>query len=123
MTLNYDDNEYKDNEYKKKKNLQQKSQDLLIGQDGKAEKTTQVPYKQSNTGKSFPLAMAREGERLQIVKLKGSEGIVHRLISMGLVPGAQIQLINIVSGSAIVAIGDNRIGLGMGMAQKVMCSK
>ena len=118
MTLNYDDNEYK-----KKKNLQQKSQGLLMQQDGTAEKAREVPYKQSNTGKSFPLAMACEGERLQIAKLKGSEGTVHRLIGMGLVPGAEIKLINIVSGSVIVAIGDNRIGLGMGMAQKVMCIK
>ncbi len=31
-------------------------------------------------GKSFPLAMASIGEKLQIVKLKGSEGTVRRLI-------------------------------------------
>lgn len=71
--------------------------------------------------KSFPLAMASQGEILQIIKLKGSEGTVRRLIGIGLVPGKIIQLIHIVSGSVIVAIGDNRIGLGFGMAQKVMC--
>lgn len=118
MTLNYNDNEYK-----KEKNPEQKPQGGLTQKNGTAKETRETPYKDSNRGKSFPLAMACEGEKLQIAKLQGSEGTVHRLIGMGLVQGAEIQLINIVSGSVIVAIGDNRIGLGMGMAQKVMCTK
>lgn len=72
-------------------------------------------------GKSFPLAMASIGEKLRIVKLKGSEGTVRRLIGMGLVPGIEVQIISNSGGSVIVAIGDNRIGLGAGMAQKILC--
>lgn len=72
-------------------------------------------------GKSFPLAMASIGETLQIVKLKGSEGTVRRLIGMGLVPTIEVQIVSTSGGSVIVAIGDNRIGLGAGMAQKIMC--
>jgi ferrous iron transport protein A len=71
--------------------------------------------------KSFPLAMASAGEKLQIVKIKGGEGTVRRLIGMGFIPGIEIQVISNSGGSAIVAIGDNRIGLGAGMAQKIMC--
>ncbi|MEG4273172.1 MULTISPECIES: FeoA family protein [unclassified Microcoleus] len=71
-------------------------------------------------GKSFPLAMASIGEKLRIVKLKGSEGTVRRLIAMGLVPGIEVQIISNSGGSVIVAIGDNRIGLGAGMAQKIL---
>ncbi len=74
-----------------------------------------------DTGKSFPLAMASVGERLAIAKLKGTEGTVHRLIGMGLVPGTELQVISIANGSVIVALDDNRIGLGAGMAQKIMC--
>jgi ferrous iron transport protein A len=73
-------------------------------------------------GKSLPLAMASIGEKLRIVKLKGSEGTVRRLIGMGLVPGIEVQIISNSGGSVIVAIGDNRIGLGAGMAQKIMCT-
>ena len=73
-------------------------------------------------GKSFPLAMANIGEKLRIVKLKGSEGTVRRLIGMGLVPGIEVQIISNSGGSVIVAIGDNRIGLGAGMAQKILCT-
>ncbi len=72
-------------------------------------------------GKSFPVAMASIGEKLRIVKLKGSEGTVRRLIGMGLVPGIEVQIISNSGGSVIVAIGDNRIGLGAGMAQKILC--
>jgi ferrous iron transport protein A len=75
-----------------------------------------------DTSKSFPLAMASVGERLAIAKLKGTEGTVRRLIGMGLVPGTELQIIIIANGSVIVALGDNRIGLGVGMAQKIMCT-
>jgi ferrous iron transport protein A len=72
--------------------------------------------------KSFPLAMASVGECLRIAKLRGSEGTVRRFISMGFVPGCEVQIISVTGGSVIVAIGDNRIGLGVGMAQKIMCT-
>jgi ferrous iron transport protein A len=72
-------------------------------------------------GKPFPLAMANLGESLLVVKLKGSESIMRRLIGMGLVPGCKVQIISTSNGSVIVAIGDNRVGLGAGMAQKIMC--
>ncbi len=75
-----------------------------------------------NAGKSFPLAMSCVGERLRIVKLNGTEGTARRLIGMGLVPGTELQIINIADGSIIVALGDNRIGLGVGLAQKIMCT-
>jgi ferrous iron transport protein A len=76
----------------------------------------------SAQSKSFPLAMASIGEKLRIVKLKGSEGTVRRLIGMGFVSGIEVQIISNSGGSVIVAMGDNRIGLGAGMAQKIMCT-
>jgi len=75
----------------------------------------------SAQSKSFPLAMASIGEKLRIVKLKGSEGTVRRLIGMGFVSGIEVQIISNSGGSVIVAMGENRIGLGAGMAQKIMC--
>jgi ferrous iron transport protein A len=82
--------------------------------------STEVPSNSAQT-KSFPLAMASVGEKLQIVKINGGEGTVRRLIGMGFIPGIEIQVISNSGGSAIVAIGDNRIGLGAGMAQKILC--
>ncbi|MEG4282339.1 FeoA family protein [Microcoleus sp. A006_D1] len=76
----------------------------------------------SAQSKSFPLAMASIGDKLLIVKLKGSDGTVRRLIGMGFVSGIEVQIISNSGGSVIVAMGDNRIGLGAGMAQKIMCT-
>ncbi len=84
------------------------------------QKSVEVESK-PETVKSFPLAMASVGERLSVVKLKGGEGTVHRLIGMGFAPGNRLQIISTTNGSVIVALGDNRIGLGMGMAQKILC--
>jgi ferrous iron transport protein A len=81
-----------------------------------------APPETGEAGKCFPLAMASIGNRLQIVKLKGSEGTVRRLIGMGLAPGMEVEIISSTGGSVIVAQGDNRIGLGAGMAQKILCT-
>ncbi|MCC3474932.1 MULTISPECIES: FeoA family protein [unclassified Microcoleus] len=86
-----------------------------------AEDSTEI-QPDSAQGKSFPLAMASVGDKLRIVKLKGSEGTVRRLIGMGLVPGIEVQIVSNSGGSVIVGICDNRIGLGAGMAQKIMCT-
>ncbi len=91
-------------------------------QTPKAEENTLERGYLLETAKSFPLPMASVGERLAIAKLKGTEGTVHRLIGMGLVPGTELQIISIGNGSVIVGLGDNRIGLGAGMAQKIMCT-
>jgi ferrous iron transport protein A len=87
-----------------------------------AEESTLKSGSVLKTSKSFPLAMASVGECLAIAKLKGTEGTVRRLIGMGLVPGTKLQVISIANGSVIIALDDNRIGLGAGMAQKIMCT-
>ena len=76
----------------------------------------------SDTSQSFPLTMANVGQRLWIVKLRGSEGTVRRLIGMGLVPEYEVQIISTTDSSVLVAIGDHRIGLGVGVAQNIMCT-
>ncbi|MEG4225000.1 FeoA family protein [Microcoleus sp. N9_B2] len=88
----------------------------------KTEDSSTEAQPDSAKSKSFPLAMAIIGDKLRIVKLKGSEGTVRRLIGMGFVSGIEVQIISNSGGSVIVAIGDNRIGLGAGMAQKIMCT-
>ncbi|GJD15171.1 FeoA [Rivularia sp. IAM M-261] len=89
---------------------------------GCLEKEVNINDEACDAAKCFPLAMASVGECLRIARLKGSEGTVRRFISMGFVPGCQVQIISVTGGSVIVGIGDNRIGLGAGMAQKIMCT-
>jgi ferrous iron transport protein A len=78
----------------------------------------------SSAEKSYPLAMAEPGERVVVVGFRSGERAAHRLTSMGLAIGKHVETIgHTPSGSTIVAIDDNRIGLGAGMAHKVMVSK
>ncbi|MBF2019301.1 MAG: ferrous iron transport protein A [Hydrococcus sp. C42_A2020_068] len=61
---------------------------------------------------SFPLSSAHVGDRVWIVSLSSNSDNPY-LASLGLVPGTQLQVIrHTARGSAIVACGDNRIGLG-----------
>jgi len=68
------------------------------------------------------LSMMCAGESGEIVDVRGGPGVVRRLSAMGLVPGAAITVVS-DSGSAgpmIVRVGDMRLGLGRGMARRVL---
>jgi ferrous iron transport protein A len=67
-------------------------------------------------------SLASVGERLKIVQIQGSQTTVRRLNEMGLVQGSELEVLNLVNGSVIFSIGNNRLGLGAGMAQKVICT-
>ncbi|AFZ30503.1 FeoA family protein [Gloeocapsa sp. PCC 7428] len=70
---------------------------------------------------SFPLTMANVGDRVWIVKLNGEDGFARRLMDMGLTLGCELQIVSrTASGSVVVGIQDNRIGLGAGMAHQVV---
>jgi ferrous iron transport protein A len=71
---------------------------------------------------SFPLAIASVGERLKILQIQGSKTTIRRLNEMGLVQGTELEVLNLVNGSVMFSIGNNRLGLGAGMARKVVCT-
>lgn len=68
---------------------------------------------------SFPLAKARQGDRLEIVALNCGEGN-SRLMAMGLMPGRTLEIMSsATTGAVMVAMGDHRLGLGLEMAEKI----
>ena len=70
----------------------------------------------------YPLSLARTGYSVWIVGF-GQKGGVKKLIGMGLAPGMQLEVVSAQpSGSVIVAVGEERIGLGAGMANKIIVS-
>ncbi|MBE7383785.1 MAG: ferrous iron transport protein A [Leptolyngbya sp. SIO1E4] len=72
-------------------------------------------------GARLPLAMASVGDRLWLVQIGGGHRMVRRLTDVGLVQGSQITVLSRTnSGSVIVARDGCRIGLGAGMAHRVM---
>jgi ferrous iron transport protein A len=69
---------------------------------------------------SFPLVMAKVGDRVRIVRIRGKAGR-SRLLSLGLTPGTELLMLSHVpGGSVIVAFQDKRIGLGASMAHKIL---
>lgn len=69
----------------------------------------------------LPLAMTAVGDRVWVVQIKGGKSLVRRLKDVGLVPGNEISIVSRTeSGSVILALQGCRIGLGAGMAHRVM---
>jgi Fe2+ transport system protein FeoA len=68
----------------------------------------------------MPLALIREGTKTILRSIQGGRGLRGRLAAMGLVPGAEITVLrNGGGGPFVVAVNDNRICIGRGMAMKI----
>ena len=69
---------------------------------------------------AYPLSQARFGQAVWIVGF-GQKGGIKRLLGMGFAPGMKLEVISSQpSGSVIVTVGGQRIGLGAGMANKIL---
>lgn len=71
----------------------------------------------------IPLPMAVLGKRVKILSLAGGRGMQERLISMGLGPGSEIEVIRRgAPGPFILGVKETRLAIGAGMAQRIMVS-
>ena len=69
----------------------------------------------------FSLSNTQIGDRLVITQILSGKSLIYRLSQMGLIIGSEIQVVSKTkSGSVIVSIQDEQIGLGAGMANQVM---
>ncbi|MGQ9660541.1 MAG: FeoA family protein [Thermochromatium sp.] len=75
---------------------------------------------QPAAAKTFPLAMAGEGERVRIRTLQGGKGLVRRLTELGLNPGTEVRIVARQGGGLVVARDETRLALGYGMAVKIL---
>ncbi|RCW62370.1 MULTISPECIES: FeoA family protein [Halanaerobium] len=71
----------------------------------------------------MPLAMLRVGETACIKEIVGGRTVKGKLTDLGFVSGKKIKIHRSSGGPLIVAIGDNRVALGRGMAHKVIVDK
>ena len=62
------------------------------------------------------------GETGEILDIRGGRGPVRRLTELGLAPGVTVRIVSDAgsSGPLIVKVGDARIGIGRGMARRVL---
>ena len=69
----------------------------------------------------FPLSTTQIGDRVVINQILSGQNMELRLSQMGLTLGSEVQIISKTkSGSVIICIQDEQIGLGAGMAERVM---
>ena len=69
---------------------------------------------------SMPLNFVGIGKLAEINSVQGSESICKKIMEMGMSTGAIIKIMKNDSGPIIVKVGETRLVLGRGMAQKVM---
>jgi len=68
-----------------------------------------------------PLAMASPGKLLTVIGINAGWGLQRRLTDMGLTPGVQIRVMNgQYAGPVLIDLRGSRLGLGRGVAQKIM---
>ncbi len=72
-------------------------------------------------GALLPLSLVPPGKEVTLVAIHGGRGLRARLTDMGLNEGVKLRVLHSHrTGPCIVLIGNARLMLGHGMAQKVM---
>jgi len=67
-----------------------------------------------------PLHKAKQGEKLIVKEFEAGKNMQHRISSMGLKTGDLIEIVSSgFGGQVVIAIGENRLVLGKGMAEKI----
>ncbi|MBN2382310.1 transcriptional repressor [bacterium] len=67
------------------------------------------------------LSSASMGERVRIEHFIGGEAFIQRLIDMGLQRGTEVKILN-NTGAFIIQVGEKRLAIGRGMANKIVVS-
>jgi ferrous iron transport protein A len=68
----------------------------------------------------FPLSLVPPGKEVIVVAIHGGRGLRMRLTEMGLKEGMKLKVLHSYgSGPCIIQVGDTRLVLGYGMAQKI----
>ncbi len=89
------------------------------------EKTLQIGLTSLNEDqfpepKAYPLRMAKEGEMVRIVDVRGCNAFLERLTGIGLCIGELLEVIqNRINGKLLIGHKGTRLFLGGGMAHKI----
>lgn len=74
--------------------------------------------------KTFPLAMASEGDNVKVIDIRGGNNMQSRMAGMGIRQGDLLIVVQRHShGSIVIARNETRYVLGGGMAQKISVIK
>ncbi|MBW1658912.1 MAG: ferrous iron transport protein A [Deltaproteobacteria bacterium] len=69
----------------------------------------------------IPLPFAPFGKDVEVVHIKGGEGMRRRLMDMAIYPGARVKLLSSFGrGRIVVQVGEARFALGRGIAYRII---
>ncbi|MGQ9532385.1 MAG: FeoA family protein [Desulfotomaculales bacterium] len=69
----------------------------------------------------LPLTLLSAGQEAVVRQVGGGRGVRLRLAGLGFVPGGRVQVVcNESWGPLVVAVGEGRVALGRGLAQKIL---
>jgi ferrous iron transport protein A len=69
----------------------------------------------------MPLTIVQPGRSVRIVSVNAGHGLQGRLSAMGLVPGAEVTVLqNCLRGPFLLGLGGGRIALGRGVANRIV---
>lgn len=72
-------------------------------------------------GQFLPLALVRPNREVSLMAVIGGQGLRRRLNDMGLSKGVKFKVIHAsVVGPCIISLGNSRLVVGRGMAQKIL---
>lgn len=70
---------------------------------------------------ALPLPMLHPGQPARVSRLLAAgPGMARKLSAMGILPGAVLTVLNAPGGPLLLRVGESRIAIGRGMAQRVM---
>lgn len=69
---------------------------------------------------TMPLVFMSRGKKCRVDKIDGGDLICKKLMEMGFNTGAILDIVKNDVGPLIIGIGESRIALGRGMAQKII---
>lgn len=82
-----------------------------------------MDFQSSNTDELVPLARLPLGGRAAIRQVLGGRQLIHRLLSLGLRVGTEIELTQRRGGGVVVATEGTRVALGAGVAEKLLVER
>lgn len=72
-------------------------------------------------GNSMPLSLAGAGKKLTVTRVNAGFGLQRHLADMGLIPGVDVVVMGgCHPGPLVIDLRGSRLGLGFGVAQKIM---
>jgi ferrous iron transport protein A len=66
------------------------------------------------------LSKVSEGEDVTVIQVEGGRGVHRRLRELGIGNGSHLRVVQNTGGPVIVVVGDSRMGLGRGVAEKIL---